>query len=119
MQSRLAECLTRAQSSRVSWRKILLLHLWSFVPLWDRYFPSSVEADELRHRLQAKLKLSANALAERALRSLAAEEGLVANGPPRAGLIMNLKARTSKAKGPAAPHARTEPKTSNAKLPNR
>jgi hypothetical protein len=40
MQSRLAECLTRAQSSRVSWRKILLLHLWSFVPLWDRYFPS-------------------------------------------------------------------------------
>jgi hypothetical protein len=31
---------TRAQSSRVSRRKILLLHLWSFVPLWDRYFPS-------------------------------------------------------------------------------
>src|SRR5260370_33108213 len=40
MQRRLAECLKRAKSSRVSWRKILLLHLWSFVPLWDRYFPS-------------------------------------------------------------------------------
>jgi hypothetical protein len=49
------------------------------------YTVISVEADELRHRLQTKLKLSANALAERALRSLAAEEGLVANGPPHAG----------------------------------
>lgn len=38
------------------------------------YTVISVEADELRRRLQAQLRCSANQLAERALQSLAAEE---------------------------------------------
>jgi hypothetical protein len=39
----------------------------------------SPEADELRRRLQAKLQISANQLAERALRSLALEQGVTAD----------------------------------------
>jgi predicted RNA-binding protein Jag len=38
------------------------------------YTVISIEADELRRHLQAQMRCSANQLAERALRSLAAEQ---------------------------------------------